>query len=392
MNENTFRNHTSRDMIAPKLITLENSIVNTMTELGDSSNVINMAAGYTDFHCSPVLIDLVQKHISEGINEFAPANGVMALREKVSKKIESLYGHSYNPETEITITAGATQALFTAITALVREGDEVVVFEPAYESYVPAIEINGGKPVFVPLKGSDFHIDWEEVQKIITGNTRMIIINNPQNPAGMVFSELDMLRLQKIINGTRITVLADEIFEHMVFNGNSHQSVASYPKLAERSVIITSFGETYHVSGWQIGYCAGPANVMKELRKVQHVMMQTVSSPFQWALSEFLDLKEEYLHLSKFYMEKRDRFNELMAATRFRPVISHGTFFQLFSYEAISEENDRDFAMRLVQEAGVATIPISAFYHEKSKKHLLRFNFARTDEHLQEVAQRLSKY
>ena len=379
-------------MIAPKLITLENSIVNAMSELGDSHNAINMAAGYTDFHCSPRLIELVQKHISEGINEFAPANGVLQLREKLARKIEELYGHQYNPETEITITAGATQAIFTTITALVREGDEVVIFEPAYDSYVPAIEINGGKPVYVPLKAPDFHIDWGEVQKLITSNTRMIIINTPHNPTGKVFSELDMLRLQKIINGTRIVVLSDEIFEHIVFNGESHQSVAMYPKLAERSIIISSFGETYHVSGWQIGYCAGPADVMNELRKVQQVMMQSVSSPFQWALSEFLDFREEYLQLSDYYRKKRDLFNELMTATRFKPILSHGTFFQLFSYEGITDESDKDFAIRLVKEAGVTTIPVSAFYHEKSKKHLLRFNFARTDEHLQMVADRLSAY
>ncbi|MDK2841948.1 MAG: methionine transaminase [Anaerophaga sp.] len=379
-------------MIAPKLITLENSIVNAMSELGDSHNAINMAAGYTDFHCSPRLIKLVQKHISEGINEFAPANGVLQLREKLAKKIEALYGHKYNPETEITITAGATQAIFTTLTALVREGDEVVIFEPANDSYVPAIEINGGKPVYVTLKAPDFHIDWGEVQKLITSNTRMIIINTPHNPTGKVFSELDMLRLQKIINGTRIVVLSDEIFEHIVFNGESHQSVAMYPKLAEQSIIISSFGETYHVSGWQIGYCAGPADVMNELRKVQQVMMQSVSSPFQWALSEFLDFREEYLQLGDYYRKKRDIFNELMAATRFKPILSHGTFFQLFSYEDITDESDRDFAIRLVKEAGVTTIPVSAFYHEKSKKHLLRFNFARTDEHLQMVADRLSAF
>ena len=377
-------------MIAPKLITLENSIVNAMTELGENHDAINMAAGYTDFHCSPALIDLVQKHISEGINEFAPPNGVMDLREQVSRKIENLYGHHYNPLTEITITAGATQAIFSTITTLIREGDEVVIFEPAYDSYVPAIEINGGEPVFVPLKGPDFHIDWEEVQKIINSNTRMIIINSPHNPTGMVLSELDMLRLQKIINGTRITVLSDEIFEHMVFNGESHQSVALYPKLAERSIIISSFGETYHVSGWQIGYCAAPEKLMKELRKVQHVMMQSVSSPFQWALSEFLEYKEEYMKLARFYKEKRDHFNQLMGATRFKPIVSHGSFFQLFSYSEISEERDRDFAVRLIKDHGVTTLPVSAFYHERTKKHLLRFNFARTDEHLEEVARRLS--
>jgi methionine aminotransferase len=220
----------------------------------------------------------------------------------------------------------------------------------------------------------------------------MIIINTPHNPTGKVFSELDMLRLQKIINGTRIVVLSDEIFEHIVFNGESHQSVAMYPKLAEQSIIISSFGETYHVSGWQIGYCAGPADVMNELRKVQQVMMQSVSSPFQWALSEFLDFREEYLQLGDYYRKKRDIFNELMAATRFKPILSHGTFFQLFSYEDITDESDRDFAIRLVKEAGVTTIPVSAFYHEKSKKHLLRFNFARTDEHLQMVADRLSAF
>jgi methionine aminotransferase len=379
-------------MRVPKFSGLDNNILNTLTELGGTRNAINMATGYTDFACAPRLIDLVQKHISQGINEFAPPNGVMPLREKVAEKIELLYGHKYDPVEEITITAGATQAIFTTIATLVREGDEVLIFEPAYHSYVPAIEINGGKPVFVPMKEPGFFIDWEEVQKMINPKTRMIIINTPHNPTGMVFNELDMLRLQKIINGTQITILSDEIFEHMVFDGDSHQSVALYPKLAERSIIISSFGETYHVSGWQIGYCAGPAHVMKEIRKVQQVMMHTISSPFQWAISEFLDEKDEYLNLSHFYQKKRDYFNQLMTNTRFTPVLSKGSFFQLFSFHNVSDESDREFAVRLIEEAGVTTVPVSAFFREKTKKQMLRFNFARTDEHLEKVAERLSRY
>ncbi len=379
-------------MRVPKMSTIDSNSLNAILELGNAYDAINMAAGYTDFACSPRLIDLVQKHISQGINEFAPVNGVMALREKVSAKIEALYGHKYNPEDEITITAGATQAIFTTIATLVREEDEVIIFEPAYDSYVPAIEINGGRPVFVPLKGADFHIDWEEVQKMVNPNTRMIIINTPHNPTGMVLSELDMLRLQKMVSGTRITILADEIFEHMVYDGASHQSVALYPKLAERSILISSFGETYHVSGWQIGYCAGPAALMKEIRKVQQVMMHTISSPFQWALSEFLDHREEYLGLSAFYQEKRDRFNQLMSQTRFKPIVSKGTFFQLFSIQDITDESDRDFAERLIKEAGVTTFPASIFYRDKSKKQMLRMNFARTDAHLEAVAEKLGRY
>ncbi len=379
-------------MRVPKFSGIDNNIVNALTESGNAHHAINMATGYTDFACAPRLIDLVQKHISQGINEFAPLNGVIPLREKVAEKIELLYGHKYHPMDEITITAGATQAIFTTIATLVREGDEVLIFEPAYHSYVPAIEINGGKPVFVPMKEPDFHIDWEEVQKIINHNTRMNIINTPHNPTGMIFSELDMLRLQKIITGTQITVLSDEIFEHMVYDGESHQSVALYPKLAERSIIISSFGETYHVSGWQIGYCAGPAPVMKEIRKVQQVMMNTISSPFQWALSEFLDDRDEYLKLGQFYQNKRDYFNKLMTNTRFTPILSKGSFFQLFSFHDITDETDRNFAVRLIEEVGVTSIPVSAFFREKTKKQMLRFNFARTDEHLEKVAEKLSRY
>lgn len=379
-------------MRVSKLSTTNHNIINTIVEMGNAHQAINMAEGFTDFPCSPGLINLVQKHISQGINEFAPVNGVMALREKVAAKIETLYGHKYNPEDEITITAGATQAIFTTIASLIREGDEVLIFEPSYDNYVPAIELNGGTPVFVPLKVTDFHIDWEEVQKMINPNTRMIIINTPHNPTGMVLNELDMLRLQKIINGTRITVLADEIFEHMVYDGESHQSIALYPKLAERSILISSFGETYHVSGWQIGYCAGPASLMKEIRKVQQAMMYTISSPFQWALSDFLDNREEYLKLNAFYQKKRDYFNQLMEGSRFIPVVAKGTFFQLFNYSEISPENDHDFAVRLIKEAGITTIPASVFFREKTKKQMLRINFARTDEHLETVAEKLSRY
>ncbi len=376
--------------ISTKYQNLSLSFSSSISPLIDEFDAINLAEGFTGFHCNPELIQLVEKHLREGLNQLAPYEGEMALREKLATKTEALYGRVYDAEHEVTVTAGAAQAMFTAISALVKEGDEVIVFEPANEYCVPAIEMNGGQAVFVPMKEPDYHIDWEEVQMMITTQTRMIIINTPHHPTGWVMKEIDMLRLQRIINGTKIIILSEETFEHIVFDGESHQSVSLYPKLAERSIVISSFGETYHVTGWQIGYCLAPAEIMKEFRQVHQVMLQSVNSPFQLALADYLDRKEEYQKLREFYQKRRDYFLELMEGSKLIPLKTQGTFFQLFSFSEVSEEKDKDFVIRLIKEFGVAVMPISAFCHEKSKKRIIRINFAKPDEVLKEAAHRLS--
>lgn len=376
--------------ISPKFTNLKSGYFNEIRPLVKAANAIDLAEGSTGYHCSDKLIELVKKHLSEGLNQYAPAAGELLLRRRVASKVNDLYGRKYDPETEITITAGVSQSIFTAISALVQEGDEVIVFEPAAEYYVSAIEMNGAQAVFVPMKNHDFHIDWEEVQKIVSTQTRMLILNTPHNPTGWVMSEIDMIRLQRIINGTKIIILSDETFEHMVFDGESHQSVALYPKLAERSVIVSSFGETYHVTGWQIGCCLAPRNISQEFRKVHQVMMYSVNSPYQLALAEFMENKDEYSRLGAFYQQRRDTFLSLMEGTSFKPLTCKGTFFQLFSYESISDEKDYEFALRLIKEYGVATVPLSIFCHEKSKRQILRFNFAKPDDVLKEAVSRLS--
>ncbi|MBK3518240.1 methionine aminotransferase [Carboxylicivirga marina] len=375
--------------INSKFHNLESSFLTKINPLISEFNAINLASGYTGFHCSPKLIELVQKHLQEGLNRFADSAGEIELRTKVSQKIQALYDKVYQPETEITITAGAAQGIYTAIAALVTEGDEVIIFEPANEYYVPAIEMNGGQVRTVPMTGKEYSIDWELVQQMISNKTRMIIINSPHAPTGWTMGEIDMLRLQKIINGTKIIILSEETFEHMLFDGNLHQSIACFPKLAERSVIISSFGETYHVTGWQIGYCAAPEEIMREFRQVHEAIIHSVNSPFQMAIADFLEYKDEYKKLNAFYQKKRDDFLRMMHGSKLKPLKCSGTFFQLFDYSQLSEEKDRDFVIRLIKEHNVATMPISAFIKERQQRHHIRINFAKPDEELEEAAKRL---
>nr|WP_321406439.1 methionine aminotransferase [uncultured Carboxylicivirga sp.] len=377
--------------ISTKYQNLKSNFSSTIAPLISEYNAINLADGYTGFHCNSKLINLVEKHLREGLNQIAPFQGEMALRKKVAQKTEELYSRVYQPQTEVTITAGVQQAMFTAISALVKEGDEVIVFEPANEYCVPAIQMNGAQPVFVPMKEPDFHIDWEQVQMMINSKTRMIIINTPHNPTGWVMKEIDMLRLQRMVNGTKIVILSEETFEHIVFDEESHQSAALYPILAERSIIIASFGESYHVTGWQIGFCLAPEEIMREFRKVHQVMVQSVNSPFQLALADFMEEKEEYRGLRSFYQERRNFFLDLMEESKFKPIVSQGTFFQLFDFSEASDEADKDFAIRLIKELGVAVMPISAFLHEKSKRQVVRINYAQPDEILIEAANRLKQ-
>ena len=379
------------NVVTSKLPAVQTSIFSVMTKLAQENGAINLSQGFPGFDCSPELIGLVEKHLRGAKNQYAPMPGVQVLREAISRKTEEMYSIQYDPETEVTITAGATQGLYTAISAFVKEGDEVIVIEPAYDSYAPAVELAGGKCVYFQLNPEKFSINWAEFQKLINQRTRMIIINTPHNPTGSVLSAADMMKLEKLTNKTDIIILSDEVYEHIIFDGLEHQSVARYPKLAERSVIVSSFGKTYHTTGWKIGYCVAPANLMAEFRKVHQFLVFSVNTPIQYALAEYLENKDAYLQLSAFYQEKRDFFNQLFSASRFKFQPSPGTYFQLLDYSAISNEKDTDFARRLTIEHGVASIPVSVFYHKKTESKFLRFCFAKDNQELEIAAEKLLK-
>jgi methionine aminotransferase len=378
-------------MIYSKVKRNNNEFFSSFNELVNSHHPINLSEGYTSFKCSPHLIELVEKYLHESLNQYTHSFGLLRLREKIAHQLETLYGKVYNPESEITITTGKTQSIYATITALVRDGDQVVVFEPVAGNYVQAIELNGGEPVYVRLKEPDFAIDWEDLQKVINGKTRMIVINSPHNPTGWVMSELDMIRLQRIIAGTNIIVLIEETFRHIVFDDGGHQSMASFPKLAEQSVVIAALGETYHVTGWQVGFCAAPKEIMKEIRAIQQMVIHSVTSPMQEAFADFLDIKDEYMSVGKFYQNKRDLFNRCLDQSKYKPVLSKGTFFELLNYSQLSKLTDRDFTFKLIQDSGIAALPLSIFYHEKPKYQMLRFNIAQPDEVLEQVAERLNR-
>jgi methionine transaminase len=379
------------ELILSKLPAVGTTIFTVMSKLAAENNAINLSQGFPDFNCSDELIELVNKYMKAGLNQYAPMQGVPVLRETLAQMIEELYGTQYNPDSEITITAGATQGLYTAIAALIREGDEVIIIEPAYDSYGPAIELNGGKPVYVQLKDSDYSVDWNAVKKVISRKTRMIIINTPHNPSGKVMSGKDMQQLEKLTKNTDIVILSDEVYEHMCLADEPHQSVARYPSLAERSFIVSSFGKTVHTTGWKIGYVAAPASLMAEFRKVHQFLVFTCNTPIQYALADFLKNKDNYLQVKEFYKKKRDYFIHLIKGSRFSFEPSTGTYFQLLKYDKISNEKDTDFAIRLTKENKIASIPLSVFYHEGVDNKMLRFCFAKKDETLEKAAEILCK-
>jgi methionine aminotransferase len=311
------------------------------------------------------------------------------LREVIAEKMQALYGATYHPEKEITVTSGGTQAIYTAITALVKEGDEVVIFEPAYDCYVPAIELAGGVPVRIPLDYPDYKIDWEQVKKQINSRTRIILINTPHNPTGAVWTRDDMLELEKISSGTDIVILSDEVYEHILFDGLKHESVCKFPGLASRSFIVFSFGKTYHTTGWKMGYCLAPEALMTEFRKCHQFVVFCSSAPMQVALAEYMKQKDKYLDLPKIYQQKRDYFLKLLAGSEFIFTPASGSYFQLLNYAKISDEKDTDFAVRLTRESGVASIPVSVFYNHPHEAKVLRFCFAKTNETLEKAAERL---
>ncbi len=377
--------------ISSKLPRAGTSIFAVMSKLAVEHNAINLSQGFPDFECPRELVSAVNSAMKAGNNQYAPMPGVLKLREMIAEKTEELYGAKYNPETEITVTAGATQAIYTAISAVIREDDEVIIFEPAYDCYEPAIELNGGKAIYLQLKAPGYNIDWNEVKKVVNHRTRMIIINSPHNPCGSVLKVEDMKQLEKITKNTEIIILSDEVYEHIIFDGNIHESMAKYPNLANRSFIISSFGKTFHTTGWKVGYCVAPKELMVEFRKVHQFMVFCVSTPMQFGIAEFLKNKNHYHELGAFYQAKRDKFVKLLKGSRFSFVPSAGTYFQLLGYEKITNEKDTDYAIRLVKESGVASIPISVFYHKPVHDNVLRFCFAKKDETIEKAAEILRK-
>lgn len=375
--------------IRSKLPKAGTTIFSIMSGLANEVGAINLSQGFPGFPVSEKLISLYHDALKAGHNQYAPMPGIFTLRECIAEKMEDLYSCVYDPETEITITAGGTQALYTAISALIHEGDEVIVLEPSYDSYVPAILLAGGIPVHIPLQPPNYFIPWEEIKKLITQKTRMIIINTPQNPTGTILTAKDMLQLEKITDGTDIIILSDEVYEHIIFDGYEHQSVARYPKLASRSMIVFSFGKTFHATGWKVGYCLGPAHLMKEFRKVHQFTVFSVNTALQHALTAYMLNKENYMGLSEFYQEKRDYFQKLMKGSKFKILPCLGSYFQLLDYSSISKEKDTEYAIRLTKEIGVASIPVSVFYSVPHDYHLLRFCFAKENEQLEKAAERL---
>lgn len=377
--------------IDSKLPRVKTTIFTIMSALAKTHNAINLSQGFPDFPINKRLVEIVTKQMLAGKNQYAPMQGIIELREAIALKTEELYSAIYDPDTEITITAGATQAIYTAISTFIREGDEVIVIEPAYDCYVPAIELNGGVPKFVKLEDKTFQIKWDNIKKLITHNTRAIIINTPHNPTASILSAADMHQLEKLLKGRDIIVISDEVYEHIVFDGYEHQSVARYPELAARSIIVSSFGKTYHTTGWKVGYVLAPSNLMQEFRKVHQYNVFSVNTPIQYAYAEWLKQKDLYKELGAFYQGKRDYFQKLLVGSRFEIYPSLGSYFQILGYQKITDEHDVDYAKRMTTEYGVAPIPLSVFYNNTYDPQCLRFCFAKENDTLERAAEKLVK-
>ena len=374
-----------------KLPHVGTTIFTVMSALANEHGAINLSQGFPNFPSSDRLSDLVCQYMKKGYNQYAPMAGVPVLREQLADKVQRLYGATINPDTEITITAGATQALFTAIAAFVSSGDEVILIEPAYDSYRPSIEVNGGVPVPYKLSAPDYRVDWAALGRLVTAHTRMIIINTPHNPTGTVLKAEDLKALENLTAGTDILVLSDEVYEHLIYDGQQHQSVLRFPGLWERSLATYSFGKTFHNTGWKIGYCLAPAHLMEEFRKVHQFNVFSVNTPMQYALADYLADPETYLSLDDFFQQKRDFFLDAMKGSRLQPLRCEGTYFYLFDYSAISDEPDTKFAKRMTTEWGVAAIPVSVFYSNGSSDKVIRLCFAKTEETLERAGALLRK-
>jgi methionine transaminase len=376
---------------ASRLPNVGTTIFTVMSALAAEKRAVNLGQGFPDFDCDPRIVDAVAKAMRDSHNQYPPMAGIAPLRQAISDKVANLYGRRYDANTEITVTAGATQALLTAILATVHPGDEVIVLEPNYDSYVPSIELAGGKPVFVTLEAPDYAIPFDKLAAAITPNTRLILINTPHNPTGTVWRAGDMKKLEDIVRGTNVLILSDEVYEHMVYDGAPHESIARYPELAQRSFVVSSFGKTYHVTGWKIGYVCAPAALTAEFRKVHQFNVFTVNTPMQYGLADYLSDPAPYLDLPAFYQNKRDFFREGLAKTRFKLLPCTGTYFQCVDYSAVSDMTEADFSTWLTSEIGVAAIPVSAFYHEAHESGVVRFCFAKQESTLATALERLAR-
>lgn len=374
-----------------KLPNVKTTIFTIMSGLAKKYDAINLSQGFPNFECDETLRKLVSKSMNLGFNQYAPMAGSLQLREQISRKYETLYGVGYHPEKEITVTSGATQAIFTAITSFIRAGDEVIIFKPAFDCYEPAIEINGGIVVPIQLSAPNYKVDWDIVKNSISSNTKMIIINTPHNPSGTIFSKKDMLALQQLTLDTDIVVLSDEVYEHIVFDNKEHYSACRFGDLKKRSFVVASFGKTFHVTGWKIGYCCASKGLMNEFRKVHQFNVFSVHHPTQNALAEYLKEPNHYLALNQFYQEKRDLFLSMIQSSKFSFIPSEGTYFQALNYSEITQEHDVDFARRMVREYGIASIPMSEFNVNNKDFKTLRFCFAKKNETLEQAAEILNR-
>jgi methionine aminotransferase len=378
------------DLIRSKLPDVGTTIFTVMSQLAVEHNAVNLGQGFPDFPMSHELTALVDKAMNNNFNQYVHMAGLPALRAGIAEKTGKLYGTVIDPETQVTITPGGTYAIYTALTTVLQPGDEVIVFEPAYDSYIPNIEINGAKAVLISLQFPAYSIPWDEVRTKITSKTRMIMINSPHNPTGSVLSENDIEQLRSIVTGTKIMILSDEVYEHLIFDGIAHQSILRYPDLLERSFVCSSFGKTYHCTGWKLGYCTSSPALMKEFRKVHQFNCFSCDTPKQVAIAEYIKNEEAYLSLGAFLQKKRDLFRELMKATPFKCIPSHGSYFECYSYADFSDEPDKDLAVRLTKEYGIATIPVSAFYKNGTDNKVLRFCFAKKEETLEIAVAKLA--
>ena len=374
----------------PKLTKVETSIFSVMSALANKHNAINLSQGFPNFKSDQKLIDGVSNAMNSGYNQYAPMSGSIELRQAISKKFEHLYNSSYHPESEITITAGATQAIFTIISSFIKTNDEVIIFKPAYDCYQPAIDLNGGKAIPIALEAPYYKINWNFVQDAINSKTKMIIINTPHNPTGTVMSKNDMLKLQELTNNTNIIILSDEVYEHIIFDGEQHQSICRFKALKQRSFITASFGKTFHNTGWKIGYCCAPKSLMEAFRNVHQFNVFSVHHPTQIALADYLLDPKHYLDLPGFFQEKRDTFLNLIKDSRFIFTATKGTYFQVLDFSEITTMNDVEFAKQLTIKNGIASIPLSVFYDNKLDHKVLRFCFAKTDDTLKQAAEILN--
>lgn len=377
--------------IKSKLPHVGTTIFTVMSDLSNKHGAINLSQGFPNFDCPELLKERVNYYLQQGKNQYVPMPGLPLLRERIANKIAHQYQYSLNPETEITITAGATQALFTAINAYIHSGDEVILIEPAYDSYAPSVRLAGGIPIPYVLKKPDYRIEWNHLKSLVSNQTKMIIINTPHNPVGKTLKSNDMIHLQEIVKDSEIVVLSDEVYEHLIYDQQEHQSILKYPDLMAQSIAVYSFGKTFHNTGWKIGYAVGPEYLMKEFRKVHQFNVFTVNSFVQYGIADYLQDPSTYLNLPAFYQQKRDFFQSCMQGSRLEPIPCEGTYFQLFDYSAISNESDFEFAQRMTTEFGVAAIPVSVFYSDSIDEQIIRLCFAKTDETLKKAGEILQK-